>query len=141
MTERPVGSRALARAAASNAVSVPIEPIREATRMARIIGGRRIGWMTRYYAIDEANAALHDVEPILAALRDQRAELIELRDEAVPATPDPRATTTGEAAEALRLLRLRLQGLIDHTHAGVVRLVGLDITLRDISTGLIDLPP
>src|SRR5258708_40311190 len=106
MTERPVASRALARAAASNAVSVPIEPIREATRMARIIGGRRIGWMTRYYAIDEANAVLHDLEPILAALRAPRAEPIELPDEAGAPTPDQRQPTTGETAEALRPLRL-----------------------------------
>lgn len=107
--------------------------------MARILGGRRIDGMARYYAIDEANAALRDVEPILAALRDQRAELIELRDRAVAESPDDE-TPTDDAAEALRLLRLRMQGLIDQMQAGVVRLVDLDITLRDISTGLIDFP-
>jgi len=107
--------------------------------MARILGGRRIIGMARYYAIDEANAALRDVEPILAALRDQRAELIELRDQAVAETPGDDAPTD-EAAEALRLLRLRMQGLIDQMQAGVVRLVDRDITLRDISTGLIDFP-
>jgi len=95
--------------------------------------------MARYYAIDEANAALRDVEPILAALRDQRAELIELRDRAVAESPDDE-TPTDAAAEGLRLLRLRMQGLIDQMQAGVVRLVDLDITLRDISTGLIDFP-
>jgi hypothetical protein len=107
--------------------------------MARILGGRRIIGMARYYAIDDANAALPDVEPILAALRDQRAELIDLRDRAVAEAPDDEAPTD-EAAEALRLLRLRMQGLIDQMQAGVVRLVELDITLRDISTGLIDFP-
>ena len=95
--------------------------------------------MARYYAIDEANAALPDVEPILAALRDQRAELIELRDRAVAESPDDEPPTH-DAAEALRLLRLRMQGLIDQMQAGVARLVDLDITLRDISTGLIDFP-
>jgi hypothetical protein len=93
--------------------------------------------VTRFYAIDEANAALPDVERILAALRDQRAELIELRDLAVAAAPED-----GEeaAAEELRLLRLRMQGLIDQMQAGVARLVEQEITLRDIATGLIDFP-
>jgi hypothetical protein len=96
--------------------------------------------VTRFYAIDEANATLTGVEPVLAALRDQRAELIDLRDRAVAATPAEGETATEEAAEALRLLRLRMQGLIDQMQAGVARLVELDITLRDISTGLIDFP-
>ena len=95
--------------------------------------------MTRFYAIDEANAALPDVERILGALREQRGELIEARDRAVGLTPED-GTPPPEAAEQLRLLRLRMQGLIDQMQAGVARLVELDITLRDIQTGLIDFP-
>ncbi len=96
--------------------------------------------MTRYYAIDEANAALPEVERILAALRDQRVELIALRDRVVEASPPDDETPTPGAAEKIRLLRLGMQGLIDQMQAGVARLVELDITLRDISTGLIDFP-
>ena len=96
--------------------------------------------MTRFYAIDEANAALPEVERILAALRDQREELIELRDRVVAATPDGGETPTTGAAEQIRLLRLGMQGLIDQMQAGVARLVDMDITLREISTGLIDFP-
>lgn len=96
--------------------------------------------MSHYYAIDEANAALPEVERILAALRDQRAELIQLRDRVVAASPADDAAPTGEAAETIRLLRLGMQGLIDQMQAGVARLIELDITLRDIPTGLIDFP-
>ena len=96
--------------------------------------------MSRYYAIDEANAALPEVERILAALRDQRAELIALRDRVVAAAPPDDETPTPAVAEQIRLLRLGMQGLIDQMQAGVARLVELDITLRDISTGLIDFP-
>src|SRR6266496_2880211 len=96
--------------------------------------------MTRYYGIDEANAALPDVDRILTALRDQRAELIELRDLALTATPDDGEPATPEAAEELRLIRLKMQGLIDQMQAGVARLIELDVTLRDIATGLIDFP-
>jgi hypothetical protein len=96
--------------------------------------------VTRFYAIDEANAALPEVERILAALRDQREELIALRDRVVEATPDDGETPTTGIAEKIRLLRLGMQGLIDQMQAGVARLVDMEITLRDISTGLIDFP-
>jgi hypothetical protein len=96
--------------------------------------------VTRFYSIDEANAALPDVERILAALRDQRAELIEFRDLAVAAAPADGEEGAEAAAEELRLLRLRMQGLIDQMQAGVARLVDLEITLREIATGLIDFP-
>jgi hypothetical protein len=96
--------------------------------------------VTRYYAIDEANAALPEVERILIALRDQREELINLRDRVVAASPPDDETPTPGAAEQIRLLRLGMQGLIDQMQAGVARLVDMDITLRDIAAGLIDFP-
>jgi hypothetical protein len=96
--------------------------------------------VSRFYAIDEANLALPEVERILAALRDQRAELIALRDRVVAAAPPEDEAPTAEVAERIRLLRLGMQGLIDQMQAGVARLVEMDITLRDIPTGLIDFP-
>jgi hypothetical protein len=96
--------------------------------------------VSRYYTIDEANDSLQEVERILAALRDQREELIELRDRVVAASPPDDETPTAGAAEKIRLLRLGMQGLIDQMQAGVARLVEMDITLRDIATGLIDFP-
>jgi hypothetical protein len=96
--------------------------------------------VSRFYAIDEANAALPEVERILAALRDQREELIALRDRVVAASPSDDETPTPGIAEQIRLLRLGMQGLIDQMQAGVARLIELDITLRDISSGLIDFP-
>ena len=96
--------------------------------------------MSRFYSIDDANSLLPEVDRILAVLRDQRAELIELRDRVVAASPpDDEAPALG-VAERIRLLRLGMQGLIDQMQAGVARLVELDILLRDISTGLIDFP-
>jgi hypothetical protein len=95
--------------------------------------------VSRYYAIDEANAALPDVDRILTALRDQRSELVALRDRALMLTPDDGEPTAMDAEE-MRLIRLKMQGLIDQMQAGVARLVELEITLRDIPTGLIDFP-
>ncbi len=96
--------------------------------------------MSRFYSIDEANGAVPEVERILAALRDQRVELIALRDRVVAASPPDDEAPTADVAERIRLLRLGMQGLIDQMQAGVARLVELDITLRDIPTGLIDFP-
>lgn len=113
--------------------------------------------MSRYYDIDEANQAIPDVERILLDLRDQRAELIRLRDEvlAVGASGGPDAGSGrgaggsggasgsgggDEAAAELRRMRLRMQGLIDQMQAGVTRLVERDVTLREIETGLVDFP-
>lgn len=120
--------------------------------------------MTRFYGIDEANQALPDVERILLDLRDQRAELIRLRDAVLAASkPDepgqaahPAADDDADAGEgdgerdpdardpraaaARRLMRLRMQGLIDQMQAGVTRLVEREVTLREIEAGLIDFP-
>ena len=102
--------------------------------------------MTRFYDLDEANAAIPEVRTILKSLRDQRAELIRLRDEVLAHANDDE--TRGEArsdapTEAkidadVRVLRLRMQGVIDRMQAGVVRIDELGITLREIETGLID---
>ncbi len=106
--------------------------------------------MTRFYDIDEANDQLPEVEGILSALRDQREELIKLRDEALERSESVEAAA-GDVARSpggdiptdnadIRVLRLRMQGVVDRMQAGVARLVELSITLRDIETGLIDFP-
>jgi hypothetical protein len=106
--------------------------------------------VTRFYDIDEANDQLPEVSAILTALRDQRAELIKLRDEALERSESVEATAgdvtrssggeSGTANGDMRVIRLRMQGVVDRMQAGVARLVELSITLRDIETGLIDFP-
>jgi hypothetical protein len=86
--------------------------------------------VTRFYRLDEANERLVDVEPLLERLRDQRRQLIRLRDQ-VEATDDP---------DAVGAIRLRMQGVIDQMQAEVVQLDDWGITLRDIEAGLIDFP-
>ena len=96
--------------------------------------------MSRYYSLDEANAAVPEVERILIALRDQREELIARRDKVVELSPADDEAPEPRIAEQVRLLRLSMQGLIDQMQAGVARLVEMDVTLRDIKSGLIDFP-
>ena len=94
--------------------------------------------MTTFYSIDDANAALAEVEPILNALRDERQELIRLRDRTLAGRAD--GGDAAEIKEEERRLRLKMQGLIDQMQAGVMRLDELSVTLRDIESGLIDFP-
>ena len=122
--------------------------------------------MTRFFDLDEANATLPEVRTILESLRDERAELIRLRDlvverqapeetpsetptqanvgrtrrspEPEPAEPAEREGSPGDPE--VRVLRLRMQGVIDQMQAGVARIDELGITLREIETGLVDFP-
>jgi hypothetical protein len=86
--------------------------------------------VTDFYTIDRANDRLEALEPILTQLRAQRDELRELKA-AFDATED------GPEHERLRL---RMQGVIDQMQAGVVRIDGWKVSLRDIEMGLVDFP-
>jgi hypothetical protein len=104
--------------------------------------------MARFFDLDEAAETLPELRAILTRLRDQRSELIRLRDEvlerqeAVEAGEgggSSRALRAADAAE-LRRVRLRMQGVIDQMQAGVVRIDELGVTLREIESGLVDFP-
>ncbi len=86
--------------------------------------------MTGFYTIERANERLESLAPVLVQLRDQRDELRDLKA----------AFDTAEAGPERERLRLRMQGVIDQMQAGVVRIDGWHVTLRDIATGLVDFP-
>ena len=114
--------------------------------------------MAGFYTIDAANARIPEVRELLLLLRDQRDELVRLRDrllelrveEAADAAIDepldveddgpdgagPSAATVEEAGG----IRLRIHGVVDQLQASVARIDGWGITLRDIDSGLIDFP-
>lgn len=97
--------------------------------------------MTRFFDIDDANATLVEVGPLLATLADQRLELIRLRDRSMAAAGGGSGEPDDAVDEAeARRLRLRMKGVIDQMAAAVARVDALGITLRDIERGLIDFP-
>ena len=105
--------------------------------------------MARFFDLDDANAALPELRTILTTLRDERTQLIALRDEFARQTTPERGTSApseagasdpGTGTEERRRLRLRMQGVIDQMQAGVARIDELGITLREIETGLVDFP-
>jgi hypothetical protein len=106
--------------------------------------------MTRFFDLDAANETIPELRTILETLRDERQQLISLRDEfarttALETSPggtadDGAATRAREQAVQRKRLRLRMQGVIDQMQAGVARIDELSITLREIETGLVDFP-
>ena len=116
-------------------------PPGEASTVAIDRSGLESAAMTKFFDLDEANAALVEVAPLLATLHDQRAELIRLRDASLAAPPG----TSGTAPESIdvdevRRTKLRMQGVVDQMAAAVAHIDTLGITLRDIERGLIDFP-
>lgn len=99
--------------------------------------------MARFYDIDAANALVPELADVAGRLRDHRVQLIALRDEAharqAAGVPEGRAVDASEAAE-IRRIDLRMRGIVDQMQAEVMWLVERSIELRDIETGLLDLP-
>ena len=115
--------------------------------------------MTAYYTLDGANARIPDLRETLLVLRDQRRELVRLRDRYLELTGHPLElgagladrggsreglpggeATTITGLEEARLVELRVRGIVDQMGASVARLDADAIALRDIETGLVDLP-
>ena len=102
--------------------------------------------VSRSYSLDDANTLVPQLALVTGRLRAQRDELVELRNayrdretatvEAVIADPSGLA---GDDPE-LRRLRLRMRGVVDQMQADVAWLDEREIVLRDIATGLLDLP-
>jgi hypothetical protein len=107
--------------------------------------------VAQFYSIDDANARLVELRPLLERLRAQRADLVGLRDLAVDRinAVEARGETSGtrgrsgagsDADEELRRIRMRMQGIVDQMQAAVGQIDAWGITLRDIESGLVDFP-
>jgi len=93
--------------------------------------------VTRFYSIDQADARLRDLAPLLDKLRADRAEVAVARHEL-----ERFRTTNGNAdhADELEAQETRIRDLVFRMERYVSQLVAWDITLRDIETGLVDFP-
>jgi hypothetical protein len=105
--------------------------------------------VSRFYALDEANALLPDVVTVVERLREQRTVLVTLRDayrerETVVLggliTEDPLSAPGETGDQDLRLIRLRMLGIVDQMQADAAWLDERGIVLRDIASGLLDFP-
>lgn len=93
--------------------------------------------MARYFAIDEANARLVDVRPLLEQLRADRERVAALQ----PEIKRGRETNgSAEHAEELARQESELRGVVRRMQQTVGQIDEWGITLRDIGSGLIDFP-
>ncbi|MDQ3870554.1 MAG: DUF2203 domain-containing protein [Chloroflexota bacterium] len=93
--------------------------------------------MARFYDIDEANAQLERLRPVLERLRADRDGVAEVQAELVRL----RGTDgSRQHAQELREREQRIRVLVRRMQEAVAQIEAWDVTLRDIGTGLIDFP-
>ena len=93
--------------------------------------------MTRFYSIDQANARLRDLGPILHKLKADRDAVADAQRELVRF----RATNGNrQHAEELKAREDGIRDLVFRMERHVAQIVAWDVTLRDIETGLVDFP-
>ena len=93
--------------------------------------------MARYFAIDEANARLTDVRPLLELLRADRNRVAELQPEIERARE---SNGSAEHAEQLARREQELRQAVRRMQQAVSQIDEWGVSLRDIGTGLIDFP-
>ena len=91
--------------------------------------------MTDFYGIHDANARIAQLRPLLEALRAQRDEVGRLGERLRAAEVDE-----GTDPAVAAVLRARIRAIVDQMEATVVRLDDWGVALRDIGSGLVDLP-
>jgi hypothetical protein len=102
--------------------------------------------VSRFYGPDDANTLVPNLVTVVTRLRDQRTELVGLRDafraRESAVIGDLIADETADSGDdpELRRLRLRMRGIVDQMQADVAWLDDRGIVLRDIATGLLDFP-
>jgi hypothetical protein len=103
--------------------------------------------VTRFYDLDEANALVPELHTRCERLRDQREDLVAIRDElairessreGAAANAGGSGGTLPDEDDDIRRLRLRMRGLVDQMQAEVLWLDERSVELRDIPTGLLD---
>jgi hypothetical protein len=101
------------------------------------IGHGRIAAVSRYYDVDDANARLEELRPVLEALRDDRDAVARAQRDL-----ERFRATNGNAGhvEELRQREAEVGTIARRMKRAVETIDAWDVTLRDIGTGLVDFP-
>jgi len=91
----------------------------------------------RYYALDAANARLDELRPLLERLRQDRDAVAEAQRDL---TRFRESNGSEDHAMELQDRQARIRELVKRMQQTVARIDSWGITLRDITTGLIDFP-
>jgi hypothetical protein len=93
--------------------------------------------VARYYDIDAANARVEELRPILEQLRDDRDAVAEANNELRRLRETNGSSKHAEEAKARED---EIRDLVKRMEGSVAQIDAWNVTLRDISTGLIDFP-
>jgi hypothetical protein len=93
--------------------------------------------MARYYDIDAANARIQEIRPLLVQLRDDRNEIAEAQAELARFR---QSNGHSDHAAELAQREQHVRDAVKRMEAAVVQIEAWSVTLRDITTGLIDFP-
>jgi hypothetical protein len=93
--------------------------------------------MARYYDIDAANARVAEVRPLLHQLREDRDAIARAQADL---TRFRESNGSSDHAQELARREQEIRDLVRRMEAAVVQIDAWSVTLRDISTGLIDFP-
>jgi hypothetical protein len=93
--------------------------------------------VAQYFGIDAANERLVELQPLLEQLRADRDRIAEIKQEL-----DRRRETNGSSDHAQELAELEdeIRQAVRRMQMSVAQIDVWGVTLRDISTGLIDFP-
>lgn len=93
--------------------------------------------VSRFYSIDQANARLRELSPLLERLKADRDAVAEAQRELARFR-----STNGNRTHAaeLKAREERIRELVVRMERYVAQIVAWDVTLRDIETGLVDFP-
>jgi hypothetical protein len=92
---------------------------------------------TRLFSVDEANAILPNIEPLLLQLKHAKEQFDQLRRTLDSMTPAMRGN--GHGALAVDLER-RVNNLVTQMSMGIRTLAEQGIEIKDLNQGLIDFP-
>ena len=93
--------------------------------------------MARYYDLSAANARLEELRPLLRRLRDDRDAVARNRREAEQLRS---ATDNGKHQAQLERQQSTMVEIVQRMESAVRQIDAWGITLRDIGSGLIDVP-
>ncbi len=91
--------------------------------------------MTSYYDLDAANARVDELRPILSALRDARDEIA-----AGQARLAQLSATDGADRARIAREQQAMTATVRTMEAAVLQIDDWGVTLRDIGSGLVDIP-
>jgi hypothetical protein len=93
--------------------------------------------MVRYYDIDAANARVDELRPVLEGLRADRDEIADAQRELLLFRE---SNGSSDHAAELAGKEQRIRELVRQMEQAVIQIEAWSVTLRDISSGLVDFP-